>query len=269
MIHIPIIRHGAPYQSLDTRAVFQPETGEKLATMSLANPGLIRLDSKNDSQAAHHFRGLSTRNVISMLQEAGERFVTDDLEIGPGGPAAGFDDYIEQLSSTTGLPLQTCRSHAQRLRSALINISATTEALSYGRAPAELDEYFQDHAANLGNSVAVVLPSNAPGVNGLWLPLLAYRTPLALKPGHADPWTPLRLIAACIQAGMPSEIFSFYPSDHAGGRALLTSKDAGMIFGSDETTSPYENNPRIQRNGAGYSKVIFGADTSPGTRKQG
>jgi len=234
--------------------------------MSLANPGLIRLDARKDPDVAQRFRATPTEDVFAMILEAGEYFISGDLAFGPQGSSSSFQGYLELVSATTGLPIHICAGHAQRLRSALVNIAETTHSLSHGLSPRSLDSHFQRHDHDLGKSVAVVLPSNAPGVNGLWFPLIAFRTPIALKPGHADPWTPLRLISAFIQAGLPAEIFSFYPSDHAGSRAVLNSRDAGIIFGNDQTTASYESNPNIQRNGAGYSKVIFGADTSENTQ---
>ena len=111
-------------------------------------------------------------------------------------------------------------------------------------------------------ALAVILPSNAPGVNGLWLPALGFRTPVALKPGHGDPWTPLRLIAAFIKAGIPSKAFGFYPSDHEGSQALLRSRKKAMIFGSAQTVAPHLQNPSVQCYGPGHSKIIFGSDTS-------
>ena len=38
------------------------------------------------------------------------------------------------------------------------------------------------------SSLGVVLPSNSPGVHSLWVPAIALKTPLVLKPGTAEPW---------------------------------------------------------------------------------
>ena len=53
------------------------------------------------------------------------------------------------------------------------------------------------------DSLGVVLPSNSPGVHSLWIPAVALKTPLVLKPGSVEPWTPYRVIQALIQAGCP------------------------------------------------------------------
>ena len=45
-----------------------------------------------------------------------------------------------------------------------------------------------------------VLPANSPGVHALWLPVIALKMPLALKPGQREPWTPLRILES-LRAG--------------------------------------------------------------------
>jgi len=239
-----------------------PVSNQILAEISLANPGLIRIDAKDKARLSSSFRAQPSSAIFNRIKEAGEIFLNADLEIGPGGPKASFQTYLDQVSTSTGLPREICSGHGQRLRGALAHIRETVHALTNGLSDEALDKYLQSPQPELADNLGIVLPSNAPGVNGLWFPLIAFRTPIAIKPGHADPWTPLRLIAAFIEAGIPAEVFSFYPSDHAGGRALLLSRDTGIIFGSDQTTAPYKNHPNIQRNGAGYSKVLFDSISS-------
>ena len=47
MVHVPILRRGMPYRSLDTLVVPHHRTGEPAAVMSQANTGLIRRDLYN------------------------------------------------------------------------------------------------------------------------------------------------------------------------------------------------------------------------------
>jgi hypothetical protein len=63
-----------------------------------------------------------------------------------------------------------------------------------------------------------------------------------------------------IRAGAPREAFSFYPADHGGGAEILRGCGRGMIFGDASTTSLWENDPRIEIHGPGYSKVVIGED---------
>ncbi len=86
----------------------------------------------------------------------------------------------------------------------------------------------------------------------------ALKTPIALKPGREEPWTPLRVIEALAAAGIPREAFGFYPTDHGGAATLLQSVDRAMLFGDASTTRTYRNDPRVELHGPGYSKVILG-----------
>ena len=51
MIHIPVLRHGVPYTSLDRVIVPHHRTREPFVEISQANPGLIRRDLRGEVQA--------------------------------------------------------------------------------------------------------------------------------------------------------------------------------------------------------------------------
>ena len=104
------------------------------------------------------------------------------------------------------------------------------------------------------------MPSNSPAVNSLWLPAIALKIPVILKPGREEPWTPFRLIQAFIAAGCPAEAFGFYPTDHEGAGELLKASGRALIFGDKNTTAQYASNPSVQVHGPGYSKILIGED---------
>ena len=97
-------------------------------------------------------------------------------------------------------------------------------------------------------------------MNSLWLPAIALKMPVIIKPGRDEPWTPLRLIQAFIAAGCPAEAFGFYPTDHEGAAEILKSCGRALIFGDKSTTDRYANNPAIQIHGPGFSKILIGDD---------
>jgi acyl-CoA reductase-like NAD-dependent aldehyde dehydrogenase len=109
-------------------------------------------------------------------------------------------------------------------------------------------------------SLGLVMPSNSPAVNSLWLPAIALKIPVVIKPGREEPWTPFRLIQAFIAAGCPAEAFGFYPTDHEGAGEILRGCGRALIFGDKSTTLAYANNPAIQIHGPGYSKILIGED---------
>jgi hypothetical protein len=264
LLHIPVLRHGRVYESLDSE-VLKSHEGDALANVSLANPGLIEWDSGLVSTSAEILRGLKTRDVLSIFDDAAKRFLQSDLPFVPGGPKQSPEDYISMVSTTTGLPEVFCRRHMQRLHEAMKHLEESLHGLSRGLGPEDLDSGiaevggFSMRHVHKGDCLAVVLPSNAPAVNALWFPALAFRTPIALRPGHADPWTPLRLIAALIESGMPKEAFSFYPSGHSGAHALVRSRAAAMVFGGADTIGLYAGRASVELHGTGQSKIIFGS----------
>src|SRR5205823_10670279 len=108
--------------------------------------------------------------------------------------------------------------------------------------------------------LGVVMPSNSPAVNSLWLPALALKMPIVIKPGRDEPWTPFRLVQAFLAAGCPPEAFSFYPTGHEGAAEILKLCGRALLFGDKSTTEQYARNPAIEIHGPGYSKILIGED---------
>jgi acyl-CoA reductase-like NAD-dependent aldehyde dehydrogenase len=108
--------------------------------------------------------------------------------------------------------------------------------------------------------LGVILPSNSLAVNALWIPAIAMKVPVVLKPGREEPWTPWRIIQAFVQAGVPREAFSFYPTAHDGSAGIIRRAGRVMLFGDDSTVKQYENDPRVEVHGTGYSKFLIGED---------
>src|SRR5204862_3817666 len=85
------------------------------------------------------------------------------------------------------------------------------------------------------SAVGLVLPSNSPGVHTLWLPVIPMQIGLVLKPGPQEPWTPYRMAAAFVAAGIPAEAISIYPGGAEMGAGVVGRVQRGKIFGSTET----------------------------------
>ena len=108
--------------------------------------------------------------------------------------------------------------------------------------------------------LGAVLPGNSPGVHSLWLPAIALKVPLALKPGREEPWSPMRIAQALIAAGCPAEAFGIYPTDHEGAAEILMRSGRSMMFGDASTVGGWASDPRVQLHGPGWSKVVLGPD---------
>jgi acyl-CoA reductase-like NAD-dependent aldehyde dehydrogenase len=264
MLHIPILRHGQPYYSIDTFEIVHHATGQPVAKVSLANPGLISRDIKRmDYDVLEQFR---MRDLLDMCKEAAGHFMGSDLPLSDGKQS--FDDYIRLLSATTGMPYSYCRLNAQKIHRVLDEMEAIVAGLTRGFDLSILDRGFGSDEGRMlswfreARVFGAVLPSNSPGVHGLWIPAVALKTPVVLKPGREEPWTPYRIIQSFIAAGLPKEAFGFYPADHGGAGTLLGAVDRAMLFGDTNTTRPYRNNPNVELHGPGYSKIILGEDAA-------
>ena len=83
--------------------------------------------------------------------------------------------------------------------------------------------------------LGMVLPSNSPGVHTLWLPIIPMQIGLVLKPGPQEPWTPYRMTAAFLQAGIPKQAIAIYPGMGDVGAAVLAHCPRSLIFGGTAT----------------------------------
>jgi acyl-CoA reductase-like NAD-dependent aldehyde dehydrogenase len=264
MLHIPILRHGQPYESIDQVEIVHHATGEPVARVSQANPGLIARDvNRMDHDVLD---GFTMRELLAMCRKAAELFMSAELPV--GDTRQSFEDYVHNLSATTGMPHSYCRGNAKKIHRVLDEMETIVAGLTRGFDLSILDRgYGDDDGRTLSwfreaRVFGAVLPSNSPGVHSLWAPAVALKTPIALKPGREEPWTPLRMIAAFIEAGFPREAFGFYPTDHAGAATLLQVVDRAMLFGDASTTQAWAHDPRIELHGPGYSKVILGDEAA-------
>src|SRR6266536_6603513 len=70
MINIPVLRWGQPYTSLEVDNVIHFSTGETLARVSQAIPGLLAKDIRQAQRARDVLRDISCRDLIGMMQKA-------------------------------------------------------------------------------------------------------------------------------------------------------------------------------------------------------
>jgi acyl-CoA reductase-like NAD-dependent aldehyde dehydrogenase len=264
--HIPILRHGRLYESLERVELKRLGDESPLASVSQANAGLIRRDARGTAEAARALRAMSCAELIGIACRAGELFINAGLPIGADGPAQSPDDYVHSLSGTTGLPHALVRANMKKIHKVLTEMAGVIDGLTRGLDLAVLDRGWGEQAGvpvsffPTADALGVVLPSNSPGVNSIWIPAVALKVPVVLKPGREEPWTPLRIIQAFIAAGCPPEAFSFYPTDHEGSAAIIDASPRALIFGDQKTVERYAANPAVQAHGPGWSKVLVGED---------
>lgn len=264
MLHIPILRRGEPYKSLDVSQVAHHETGELFVEVSQANNGLIRRDLRDQKEGRDKLAALSTSELVGICKRAAEHFLSDSLPLGDSMQTP--EDYVLQISATTGMPHVLARGNMAKIHGVLAEAGNVIDGLTRNVDWAILDRGFGQINGNSlcfyprTESLGVVLPNNSPGVHSLWIPAVPLKIPLVLKPGSAEPWSPYRIIQAFIRAGAPREAFSFYPTDHAGSGEILRQCQRGIVFGDSSSTSLWNNDPRIEIHGPGFSKIVIGED---------
>jgi acyl-CoA reductase-like NAD-dependent aldehyde dehydrogenase len=234
--------------------------------MSQVNAGIIRRDLLQIDQAREALRKFSTEELINISSKAGDLFLNEELPLGEDGITQTAQDYLETLSSTSGLPHVMVKRNMDKIHYALTHLRLILNGLTRGIDFDVLDRGFGEQSGSpvcfypTTSALGLVMPSNSPAVNSLWLPSIALKIPIIMKPGRDEPWTPFRLIQAFIAAGCPREAFGFYPTDHEGAGDILRLCDRALIFGDKSTTDLYSGNPGIQVHGPGFSKILIGDD---------
>lgn len=264
--HIPAIRRGVNYKSLNINQVNDYKTKDTLLEVSSINAGIIRRDLKDIAKSRNALRSLSTQELYDICAKAGDYFVNGTLPLGDRGHTQSAEEYISQLSSTSGLPHIMVKRNMTKIASVMTQMPTILRGLTRGIDPAILDSGAGEQGGvpvayfATTQSLGLVMPSNSPAVNSLWLPSIALKIPVIIKPGREEPWTPYRLIQAFIKAGCPSEAFGFYPTDHEGSNAIMENCGRALIFGDKKTTDKYAHDRAVQVHGPGFSKIIIGED---------
>ncbi len=264
--HLPVLRLGRNYESLEKFEVKDHKTGEVKALVSNVNAGIVRRDLAKIGSARAALKKFTCSQLIEMSAKAGEFFLNGTLPLGDQGHTQSAQQYIETLSCTSGLPWNMVQRNMAKVHFALTNMKFVLNGLSRGLDLGILDkgtgEQFGTKLSYFPtcNALGLVMPSNSPAVNSLWIPAISLKTPVVIKPGKEEPWTPYRLIQAFIAAGVPAEAFGFYPTDHEGAGEILKSTGRSLIFGDKNTMAQYANNPAIQLHGPGWSKFLIGDD---------
>ena len=264
MLHLPVLRWGQPYTSMDVDSVVHFATGEPIANVSRANGGLIQRDMRKAPRAREVLRDIPIDELIGRARKAGELYMDATLPIGDGTQTP--DEFVRAQSASTGLPERMCRANMKKNAFVLAEMRRILDSLTRGL---DLEVLSRGHGEERGVPISyqiqspvvgLVLPSNSPGVHTLWLPVIPLQVGLVLKPGPQEPWTPYRMAEAFFAAGVPREAISIYPGQGDVGAAVLEYCRRNLIFGGTATVDRYRGNPAVQAHGPGFSKILIGDD---------
>jgi acyl-CoA reductase-like NAD-dependent aldehyde dehydrogenase len=264
MLHLPVLRWGAPYTSMDVDEVVHFQTGAPIARVSRANGGMIARDMRRAQRARDVLREVPIDDLIARVKTAGELYASAELPMGDGTQTP--DAFVHAQSASTGLPERLCRANMKKNMFVLAEMPRILTSLTRGLDLGVLTRGFgEERGVPISYQVqspvlGLVLPSNSPGVHTLWLPIIPMQIGLVLKPGPQEPWTPFRMTEAFFQAGIPREAISIYPGEAEVGAAVLANCDRSLVFGGVPTVDRYRGNPKVQAHGPGFSKILLGDD---------
>src|SRR6266508_5764794 len=130
MVKIPVLRWGQPYESLEVDNVIHFVTGETLAKVSQANPGLLAKDMRKAQRARDALREVSCRQLVAMMKKAADFYRDATLPMGDG--AQSPEDFARQQSASTGLPEHMCKGNMAKNHFVLSNMDQILDSLTRG-----------------------------------------------------------------------------------------------------------------------------------------
>ena len=112
--HIPVLRLGRSYESLEHYKVKDHRTGDAKAVVSLIHSGIIKRDLHNIAASRAALNKFTVAQLIKMSAQAGELFLNSTLPLGDQGHTQSPQEYVE-----TAVQLAGDLDRMQRLRATL------------------------------------------------------------------------------------------------------------------------------------------------------
>lgn len=234
--------------------------GNNLADIFYIDNEVLKWILKKKIKFENLYKNYSLDNIINMFHTAGKIFVSDELYM--DGNAVGPEEHTKLVSLSTGMPIKIIRNSITLIGDLLFNIEKALKfQVPYGNLNVLKNGYYEVNNKTIGwipnsTNLFVMLPSNHPNVNYMWIIALALGYPIIIRPSTDDPFTSYRLIKAFIKAGFPCEYFSFFPTEHSSLQYLVDFADFSILFGNEAIEKKYKNNKKIKTFGPGNSAII-------------
>jgi hypothetical protein len=187
-VHLPVLRWGKPYDSLEKDKVVHFITGETIAEVSQANGGLLQRDMRFAKRARDVLRDIPIPELIERIKKAADLYLKGTLTMGDGKQSP--DEFARAQSASTGLPEHMVKFNMEKNHFVLTHMDQMLDALTRGLPLEILSRGYGLESRGVVVSyqaqspvVGLVLPSNSPGVHTLWLPVIPMQIGLVLKPG--------------------------------------------------------------------------------------
>jgi acyl-CoA reductase-like NAD-dependent aldehyde dehydrogenase len=235
---------GADVDSRD-RVELAALDGSPLASVGLA-PRLLAQAALNRLRAAP----AGPAPAGEVFAEAGRLFAEAELD------GESPEEYRRRVVLATGTPGGAITRAIRGIRSQLGMIERINQA--------EYPEPFETPGYRTvwvprGALLAAIVPNNHPEPNVTWVRALAMGARVLVRPGSRDPFTPRRLFAALLAAGVDPQTLAFLPGDHDMGEHLLEHADLGLVYGGPAAAERFARRSDVLVRGPGRSKVLVGA----------
>ncbi|MEI7033741.1 aldehyde dehydrogenase family protein [Streptomyces pratensis] len=226
------------------RSVLHAIDGTPLASVGLA-PRLLAQAALNRLRAA----APGALPPAELFAHAGELFATAELD------GESPHEYRSRVVRATGTPGVAITRAIRGISSQLGLIERINGA--------ELPQPFAVTGYRTawvprGALLAAIVPNNHPEPNVTWVRALAMGARVLVRPGSKDPFTPRRLFAALLAAGIDPDTLAFLPGDHDAGENLLAQADLGLVYGGPAAAERFGHRNDVLVRGPGRSKALVG-----------
>jgi hypothetical protein len=243
---LPVIRPAVGAEQLDsddqrplTGAAGRPVATVHTAPPLLAQVALRRLARAGDAPVA-----------AGVFTEAGRLFATAILD----GDTP--DGYCRRAASASGVPAAVYRRALDSVRAELSYLDGPGWMPSARPAAIAPGVEATVRWVPRGRLLTVVCPSNHPEPHVTWVRGLAAGYRVVVRPGSADPFTPVRLSSALVKAGLPANRLAVLPTDHTTADLLVRSADRAVVYGGPAATRRWAARPSVLVRGPGFSKAL-------------
>ncbi|MFE0514356.1 aldehyde dehydrogenase family protein [Streptomyces sp. NPDC058964] len=240
VMSIPVLRGGQERASRDSR-MLHDVNGDPLAEVHEAPALLAELTVKAMRQAPP----MPLQERLAVLAEAGRLFAEAPL----GGQTP--QEYCRVQALASGVPVAVARQTLARTR----DDSALLGEVVGRQSPAGAGRTAR--WVRRGCVLGVVAPSNHPATHGAWLQAVAMGYRVAVRPGARDPFTPLRLVRALLEAGLDPHAAALLPGSHSAADRLVRAADLALVYGGEDTVARLRGDGRVLVRGPGRSKILL------------
>ncbi|MFF4490565.1 aldehyde dehydrogenase family protein [Streptomyces sp. NPDC001544] len=259
VLDIPALGPAGPYR---TRKRTTVEDASGVPALELASVPALVVSHWIDQLRAT--APLPAPRAAAVLGKAADVF--EDQEI-LGDDLAAHQRRVAEL---TGTPVAVVRECDRLITAALRDAGRTVSSarpsgcLPVGTAVADAPSAGAVWC-RVGDVFAVHAAGNSPGVHAMWPEALALGYRVVVRPSNRDPLTPLRLVAALRQAGLPAGQLVLAPCDHATARLIVDRADRAVVYGGQAVVDTYRNRGDVRPQGPGRSKLVVTADADRDT----